>query len=124
HRGGADPLVEERHLPEVLARAQRGDLLALALHGGLAVEDQEELMTGRPLRDELLPRGDGDLVGSLPDQPQLFLRTRREQPHLRELIQLGITRHVRTICDWGKRSTETCVSRFTWLKQGRNIRSL
>src|SRR3954468_6817225 len=47
--------VEQRHLPEVLTGAQRGDLATASLDRRGAVHDQEELMPRRALFDEDLP---------------------------------------------------------------------
>ena len=41
--GRAGPAVEQRHLAEVLARSERGHLAVVAPHGGLTLDDEEEL---------------------------------------------------------------------------------
>ena len=52
HRGGPWPAVDQRYLPEELARPEPGDAPALALHDHVAPNDDEELVAHRPLADE------------------------------------------------------------------------
>jgi hypothetical protein len=108
-RGGARAAVEERQLAEVVTGAQRGDLASIALHRGVAVEDHERLASTGALVDDDPTGFDFDLVGRPGDLLQVALRACREQPHIRQVIQIRASCHgeelrSRELSSPGKRS--------------------
>src|SRR5438270_2608517 len=80
--------VEQRQLAEVLAPAELGDLLLPAFHRRVAVEDQEELVAGLALLHEHLAGRHLHVVGGAGDGLQFFLRARREERHLPQVLEV------------------------------------
>ena len=87
----AGRLVEQRQLAERVARAEGGDLAALAGDLGRAVEDHEELVAGLALGDEHLARRDPDVLGPPGDQLEVLAGAGREERDLLEVVDEGIT---------------------------------
>src|SRR4051812_19443022 len=125
HDGGVPgPADEKGQLTEVLARTQCVDLAAVLLDDGIAIEDQKELVPGRAFLDQNLAGGRGDLIRRPSDLGQLLLRQGRKEPHLREVVQLGVLRHGGKIATRGGRASRCSFVLFTPAKQTRNVRCL
>ena len=75
--------------PKKSPAAERVDLAALAAHLGLAVEQDEELAAGVAFADQLLARGQVDLVGDLRDLLHPALGAAGEQRHAVEDVDLA-----------------------------------
>src|SRR5581483_6293704 len=79
---------QQRELSEVLAALEGGDLAPPALDRGLTVTDQEELPPVVPLLGQDPPRLDLDLVTGAGQTGQLLARAGREQPCIRQMVDL------------------------------------
>lgn len=89
-RGRAGAAVQEGQFSEVLAPTQFGDGLAASLHCGLAIEDQEKLMTRFALLTQNLPGIDCDLVGGATQRLQLPFTESREEGDPCEVVELCV----------------------------------
>ena len=83
--GGARTAVEQRHLPEVLARPERRHLAVVAPHRGLPLDDQEELTPDGSLLAQHPAGRHGHFLESPPDGAQVLGRRGGEQPDLRKV---------------------------------------
>jgi hypothetical protein len=72
HGGRAGTAVEQGELTEVLARAERGRLAVVLLHGGLAIDNEEELPADGSLFGQDAPRRHGHFLKGLADHLQVL----------------------------------------------------
>ena len=79
--------------PKWLPAPERGDLLAVAGHRGLTLDDDEELLADVALLDQDLARRHRHLVQRGPDLAQLRSGAAGEQPDGLEVGRLGSRRH-------------------------------
>ena len=70
--------------------SELGDLLAVAVDPGVAVEDHEEVGAGRALGDDRLSGGDVHLLGLLGDELEVLLGERREERDRGEMFDEGV----------------------------------
>src|SRR4029450_13973977 len=100
---------DEGDLAEEFAGMPRRQLLALARHLGLALEQNEELATPLTLANQHLVRGQVDLVRNRGDFAELALGERCEQRYTRDQVDLRRAAHA------GRHAT-SLTAQVIWLR--------
>ena len=89
-RRGSPILGQERDLAQEIAGPEGSECRAVALDPDPAIDDQEELLGQVTHAHQDVPIADIDLVGQLRDQLDRLGRTRGEQRHAAQHLDLGI----------------------------------